>query len=215
MFEKAKSKSLLSSLSLLANPERAQRYFWCIALGMPIYFTTGILFTFSPELTAALGVVGKVEAGNALLFGSIGLTIGDMLSGLIGQLLRSRKKSVFISLTLGFICSLIYLNISGLTSDIIYALCFIMGISAGYWAVLVTIAAEQFGTNIRGTVATTVPNFVRGSAIICTLLFLNLKQTNSAGTAAFIVGGICYAFAFVALYKLRETYGYNLDYTEN
>ena len=184
-------------------------------MGIPVYFITGVLFTFSPELTQSLEVQGTVSAGNALLWGSVGLATGDFISGMLSQVLKSRNKAITVCLVAAFALILAYLNLRGLKADDIYLICFFLGSAAGYWAVLVTVSAEQFGTNIRGTVATTVPNFVRGAAALVVSLFLYLK-TNfmTADKAALTVGGLFFALALAAIWTLPETYGKDLDYFE-
>jgi MFS family permease len=193
---------------------RFRKYISCILIGVPIYFTTGILFTFAPELTAGLGVKGTVTAGNAILFGSIGLTLGDILAGLFSQRLGSRKKAIGINLVLGYSLMLVYCFVTGLSSTTIYFLSFLIGTTVGYWAVLVTMAAEQFGTNIRATVATTVPNFVRGSAVFAASMFAYLKDQIAVPRAAFVVGTICFGLALLALTQVDETFTRDLDYEE-
>ncbi len=199
---------------MLFKPKRLVRYLSCIVAGMPIYFTTGILFTFAPELTAGLQVQGTVTAGNAILWGSIGLTIGDLLSGLLSQYLKSRKKAVMACLLIATIAMVIYTTGIGFTSDLIYLICFVIGTAVGYWAVLVTMSAEQFGTNIRGTVATTVPNFVRGSAMLAASGFLILKKEMPVPQAALTVGVLVFGAALVAVFFMQETFGKDLDYYE-
>ncbi|KFE68332.1 MFS transporter [Hyalangium minutum] len=200
---------------LLLQGGRLPKYIWCILMGVPIYFTTGVLFTFAPELTKGLNVQGTVTAGNAILYGSIGLTIGDLLSGLVSQWLKSRKRAVAANLIVGFCLVLVYGFVPGLTSTFIYVLSFCIGITVGYWAVLVTMAAEQFGTNIRGTVATTVPNFVRGSAALVVFGFNELKNHISVASAAMTFGALCFGLALVALTRLDETFHRDLDYEES
>jgi MFS family permease len=202
------------NLLLILQKKRFSKYIACIVIGIPIYFTTGILFSFAPELTAGLHVKGAVSAGNTILFGSIGLALGDMLSGLLSQKLRSRRKSVALSLLSGFCFMLIYIKGTGLTAELIYALSFALGLSVGYWAVLITMAAEQFGTNIRGTVSTTVPNFVRGSAALATTAFAALKGHFTVASSALIVGSVCFGLAFLALFVIDETFSRDLDYDE-
>ncbi len=199
---------------LLLQGGRFFKYICCILIGVPIYFTTGILFTFAPELTAGLNVKGAVTAGNAILYGSIGLTIGDLLAGILSQLLKSRKRAVALHLSGGFGLMLVYLLTSGLTSTMVYGLSLLIGITVGYWAVLVTMAAEQFGTNIRATVATTVPNFVRGSAAIAATGFAYLKNQISVASAALTIGSICFGLALLSLLFIEETFHRDLDYEE-
>lgn len=181
MFEKNQTGHNRGNLLLLLSGGRWLKYLSCIAVGIPIYFTTGVLFTFAPELASGLGVKGDVSAGHTILFGSIGLTIGDLLSGLFSQWLGSRRRAVALSLLAGFSLLLVYCFGGALTPEILYGLSLLIGITVGYWAVLVTMAAEQFGTNIRATVATTVPNFVRGSAVLATTGFAWLKKYHRSG----------------------------------
>lgn len=216
MYEKTHNTQVeRGNLMMLLKKGRLLKYLKCVFMGVPIYFITGVLFTFSPELTQSLNVQGVVSAGNALLWGSIGLAAGDFISGLLSQALKSRNKAITICLLAAFALILVYLNVQGLTADTIYVICFLLGSAAGYWAVLVTVSAEQFGTNIRGTVATTVPNFVRGSAALVVSLFLYLKtEVMSADKAALVVGALFFAIALISIWTLEETYGKDLDYFE-
>lgn len=202
------------NLLMLLSPHRLKKFMFCIFVGSPIYFITGILMTFSPEITKALGVEGEVTAGNALLWGSVGLAIGDLASGLLSQFLKSRKKAALTSLLVGLSLSLFYLLVPKLTAQTIYLICFFVGTAAGYWAVLVTMAAEQFGTNIRGTVATTIPNFVRGSAVLVTLSFSTLKKYMPLEQAALVIALCWFSLGLISLWKLEETFSKDLDYNE-
>ncbi|HND86119.1 MAG TPA: MFS transporter, partial [Pseudobdellovibrionaceae bacterium] len=209
-----KNNSHDGSWRLLFNGPRFLRYLRCILIGAPIYFITGILFTFSPELVKALGYMGEFSAANALMYGSFGLAIGDLIAGMLSQFLKSRKKAVFISLATAFALFIFYIYFPHTTQEQIYGICFGLGIAGGYWAVLITMAAEQFGTNIRGTVATTIPNFVRGSAVIGTSLFMTLKSTFTSAQAATYIGAAWFVLAFVSLFLMKETFSRNLDFLE-
>ena len=214
MFQKQSQSTSRGDLRLLFQRNNGPRYLFCILLGVPIYFSTAILFTFSPELAKTLGLE-NITAGNAILAGTIGLTLGDLGSGLLSQWLKSRKKAVLISLMVGFVFSFLYFATAALQSNILfYFICSMIGLAAGYWAVLITMAAEQFGTNIRATVATSVPNFVRASVIPMTLLFTTLRPSLGASASAMMMGAGVYALALLALWKLQETYGKELDYME-
>lgn len=107
----------------------------------------------------------------------------------------------------------------------IYVQCLLLGFAAGYWAVFVTTSAEQFGTNLRATVATTVPNFVRGALVPALILFSFLRKDNIVealavfgdrplANSAIIVGIATFALAFTGWWFLRETYGKELEYVE-
>lgn len=208
------AKAARGKVSLLLEPTRLKKYLACIAIGVPIYFTTGILFTFAPELTAGMGLPQPVSAADAILYGSIGLTLGDLLSGILSQQMRSRRGAVGFCLVLGFVLMLVYGFGGAKTRESIYLLSFLIGLTIGYWAVLVTMAAEQFGTNIRATVATSVPNFVRGSAVLAVTGFKFLKDHMTVPSAAMLVGVVCFGLALVALFSVEETFGKDLDFEE-
>lgn len=215
MFEHVKESSIKrGSLLLLIKPKRFIKYLACILVGVPIYFSTGILMTFAPEVARGLGIVEAVTAAKAVLYCTIGLTVGDLMSGLLSQLLQRRRAALGICLGGALAATVVYLYVPGLSAQHIYFLCFVLGLFGGYWAVLVTTAAEQFGTNIRSTVATTVPNFVRGSGALLTLLFGYLSRDMATREAALSVGLGCYVLAFLSLILLRETFGKDLEFVE-
>jgi len=189
------------------------RYINSIFIGVPIWFIVGILITFSPEFGKEFGILETISAGKAVMFCYIGLATGDFLSGTMSQLMKSRKKVIiiFISLELIFILLYLFFNHSKL---LFYVLCFLLGVSGGYWAVFVTNASEQFGTNIRATVTTTVPNFVRGAVVPVTLMFEYLRNFVSLKFSALIIGLLTVIIAYLSAINLKETYGKNLDYIE-
>jgi putative MFS transporter len=213
MFGKIKGDSHRGDLRLLLTGERFSRYIFCVLAGVPIYFITAILFSFAPELSRSMGLEG-ITAGNALLYGTIGLTVGDLMTGLLSQWIKSRKRVLKYSLAVSAILMLIYFRSSGVSHNQFYTLCFFLGATAGYWAVLITVAAEQFGTNIRATVATSVPNFVRGSVILLTTGFSLLRIPFGLVNAALVEGLVVFGLAGLAIHFLNETYGQDLDYVE-
>ena len=217
MFENAKKQKHVSKgnfFALFTNADRLQRYLKCIAIGMPTWFVIGILATFANEFGQKMGIPENIEPGKAIMFCYVGLAIGDLSSGVISQLLESRKKAVTILLVLSLICSVIFLYAGISTASGLYILCVCMGFSVGYWAMFVTIGAEQFGTNLRATAATTVPNMVRGTVIGMTVLYANLKVEIGVFHAAAIVGVICFTLAFYSILTIPETHGKDLDYLE-
>jgi MFS family permease len=216
MFHKVRKEAGTSMrfLKLFTNRRRLYKYVLCILIGIPIWFVVGILVILSPELSDIIGVQGGVEAKWAILWCYVGLSMGDFASGLISQLIKSRKKVVLYYILGCTAVILLYLYSRDVSLVYFYFLCFSLGFSAGYWALFVTMASEQFGTNIRSTVTTTVPNFVRGSVIPITLSYQYFDGRLSAVPAATIVGMICMAVAFFALLPLKDTYGKDLDYIE-
>ena len=200
--------------ALFTNKDRLSRYLKCIAIGIPTWFVIGILATFANEFGKAMGITETIEPGKAIMFCYVGLAIGDLSSGVISQALKSRKKAVAILLVLSLICSVFYLYAGIKTAFALYATCVCAGFSVGYWAMFVTIGAEQFGTNLRATAATTIPNMVRGTVILMTSLFAYLKPTMSIFNAAAVVGIIGFVLAFYAIFTIPETHGKDLDYLE-
>ncbi|CAH0335351.1 Sialic acid transporter NanT [Flavobacterium sp. CECT 9288] len=206
-------------LSLFSNKTRFYKYLQCILIGIPLWFLVGVLITFSPEFAKALGVQDyeTIAAGKAIAWCYGGLVFGDIASGLMSQWLKSRKIVMSIFLLLNLIMVFIFLNAFSVSTTVFYGLCFLMGFSVGYWVLFVTIAAEQFGTNIRATVTTTVPNFVRGSLPVILLVYSFFRDRFFNGNiilAAMVVGTLLSIIALVALFKLKETFDTDLDYSE-
>jgi hypothetical protein len=201
-------------LSLFTRYDRFKRFMNCILIGLPIWFTIGILITFSPEFAAELGIQDPIAAGDSVMFSYLGLVGGDMSSGLFSQWLRSRRKIVFVFILITLAFVLMYLFPPLTTRTFFYFSCFCLGFGIGYWALFVTIAAEQFGTNLRSTVATTVPNFIRGTVVPLTFGFKLLREEAGIITGALIVGIITVLIALLALRALNETFGRDLNFVE-
>jgi MFS transporter, putative metabolite:H+ symporter len=206
-------------LSLFSTKKQFLKYFQCILTGVPIWFLIGILITFSPEFAKVLGVQNfeTIQAGKAIAFYYTGLVFGDIVTGLLSQWLQSRKKVMYLFLVFNLIMVLIFLNAFGISASVFYLLCLLMGLSSGYWVLFVTIAAEQFGTNIRATVTTTVPNFVRGSLPLIILIYGFFRDKIFNGNilyASMILGILLFAIALLALKNLKETFHTDLDYLE-
>ncbi len=192
---------------------RFKKYASCILIGVPIWFVIGILITFSPELSKSFGIEG-VTASKAIMWCYLGLSVGDISSGVLSQLLKSRKKSVLVFMVMTLLLVIYYIFHNNTSVAHFYFLCSLLGFSTGYWAVFVTIAAEQFGTNLRATVATSAPNFVRGSVVLIAASFQTLIPTMGMAYSALTVGLVCLLIAFVSLMSLHETFGKDLDYIE-
>ncbi len=199
---------------LFTNLERFGRYMDCILIGIPLWFVIGILVTFSPEICRALGATETVSAGDGIFWAYTGLVIGDIGSGVISQWLKSRKATLWIFQTASAALILLFLFSRGMPANYYYLLCFLLGCSVGYWAIFVTVAAEQFGTNLRATVATTVPNFVRGSVVLVTTAFTLLQHRVGIVQGALTVGIVCVLIGMFALRRLRESFGKDLNWLE-
>ena len=211
---KKQAKSRGNFLALFSSYERFRRYLSCILIGVPVWLVIGILVTFAPEFASARGLAEPVSAGRAIMFSYIGTALGDLGSGLLCQVFKSRRKVVFafIVVTFGFIAA--FLGLDWKSASTVYTLCLGMGFGVGYWAVFVTIAAEQFGTNLRATVTTSAPNFVRGSVVPLSLLFTALKPSMGMVSAAWTVGALVLMVSLWALSSLEETFSKDLNYLE-
>lgn len=200
---------------LFTNKARFKRYVYCLLIGLPIWFVVGILVTQAPEFGNALNAPVTLSAGKGILFTYLGLSLGDVLAGLLAQITKSRRLAVFIFQALIIVSSIWYLSSEGLTEQRFHWIAFFMGISIGYWATFVTIASEQFGTNLRATVTTTAPNFVRGALIPSTLLFEFFVRRTDIITAAYIMVFLLTGIAVFALSQLKESFNRDLDFVED
>ncbi len=204
---------------LFSNPARFKKFVGSVFIGLPIWFVIGILITFSPEFAKALHISGTISAGDAVMYSYIGLAVGDLVSGFISQALRSRKKVVFFYVIVTTVMILIYLFTPGRSVFNFYLTCFLLGVSIGYWALFVTMAAEQFGTNLRSTVATSAPNFIRGMVVPLTLGFRFMREQLGGGESAVIYGALVVGIttiiiAFLALQWVEETFSRDLNFVE-
>ncbi len=199
---------------LFNDGKRFKKYLSCILIGIPLWFVVGVLVTFSPEFGKELNATEPLSAGTGIMYCYIGIAIGDIVAGFLSQMLRSRKKVMLLFLLLTGVSIVVYLNADGMNSQEFIWLVLFLGFASGYWATFVTIASEQFGTNLRATVTTTVPNFVRGSLVLATLSFTGLKASLGIINSALVVGFVSLAIALFALYQLKETFGKDLDYLE-
>ncbi len=204
---------------LFNNAARFKKFVGSVFIGLPIWFVIGILITFSPEFAKALHIDGTISAGDAVMYSYIGLAVGDLVSGFISQALRSRKKVVFLYVVVTTGMILIYLFTPGRSVFNFYITCFLLGVSIGYWALFVTMAAEQFGTNLRSTVATSAPNFIRGMVVPLTLGFRFMREQLGGGESAVIYGALVVGIttiiiAFLALQWVEETFSRDMNFVE-
>lgn len=203
-------------IMLFTSVTRFMKYLRCILIGLPLWCIVGVLVTFSPEISKALNIQGEIKVAQAIIFTYLGITFGGFASGYFSQLLRSRRKILFTFLFFTATAIVAYFLSAGQSNGTFYLIFLLLGFGVGYWTVFVTVAAEQFGTNIRATVATTVPNFVRGATVPITWTFSHLHQQLGLGViaSAASVSAFCILIAFWAVHGLAETHGKDLDYTE-
>jgi len=217
MFSESKDASNRGDFfALFKNKVQFVKYLRCILIGVPLWFVVGVLITLSPEFGKVLRVQGEVSAGAAVAWCYGGIVIGDIAGGLLSQWLKSRIKVVYIYLSLSVLGVAAYFTMYDLSLPHFYWLCGGIGLTVGYWVIFMTIATEQFGTNIRATVTTTVPNFVRGAVVPISLLFQFLKGVYGGNIiyAGSTVAIMCLVLAFAALGSMKETFSKDLDYIE-
>lgn len=208
--------------SFFTNRQRFLKYIKVIAIGIPIWYVIGILVFFAPEFAQVLHIginpaTGKttITGRDAIMYQYAGAATGALLCGLLSQYLKKRKRALLYFMLADAACVFIYMMMRNTSAPVFYLFDFFFGVANGYWSVFMTVASEQFGTNIRATATTTTPNFVRGSVVPMTTLFVWLKEsTGNIITAALIVGVLVLAIAFLALWKTDETYGRDLEYVE-
>ncbi|OYU94944.1 MAG: MFS transporter [Bacteroidetes bacterium B1(2017)] len=190
------------------------KYLACILIGLPIWFAIGVLINLSDRFALAHGLIEKIDIADSVMYAYLGLSVGDLASGLLSQYLKSRKKVIFVYLVLSVSLMFVYLFNTNVSVEYYKYMCFGIGFGTGYWALFVTIASEQFGTNIRSTVTNTVPNFVRGAVVPITLSFSSLSKTMGPINAAMWVGLCCLALAFLATLYIKDSFSKDLNYFE-
>lgn len=203
---------------LFTNGERFKKYLCSILIGLPTWFVIGVLVTFSSEFGKYFGIKEKIDPGKSIMFAYAAISVGDILIGFVSQWLKSRKKALFIfyGITILFMVLFFTTQWNGSAAKM-YWICAGLGFGTGFWAIFVTMGAEQFGTNIRATAATTIPNMVRGLlAIFIIPLFKWLRGIEGVG---YVNGGIYAAIiimviTIVAAIVTKETFNKDLNFVE-
>ncbi len=200
---------------LFNNGKRLKKYLTAILIGLPTWYVIGILITFSKEFGAKMNIAGNIDPGKAVMFAYAAISIGDVAVGFISQWFKSRKKAVYLFYCITAVSIAWFFSLQGQSVNMLYLVCAILGFGTGFWAIFVTMAAEQFGTNIRATVATTVPNMVRGSLNLVSWLFIAMQGSLGYLKSAWMTGIIVMFIAVVSLIFTEETYGKDLNYVED
>ena len=219
MFNKIKSTpARLGDFSMFFNNSaRFRKYMLAILIGLPTWYVIGILVNLSNRFAAQLYGDNSIDSGKAIMYAYVGIAIGDILTGFVSQLLKSRKKTLYLFYLSSIIFITLFFSRFNTGDESMYLICGMMGFSTGFWAIFVTMGAEQFGTNLRATAATTVPNMVRGALPLINLMFKNLFQDSwhwSLVKSGIVTGVIVMAIAVVSAYFTEETFHKDLDYIE-
>lgn len=196
------------------NSKRFSKYILAILIGLPTWYVIGILITFSKEFGAAFGIT-DVDPGRAVMLSYVAISIGDLLIGYISHELKSRKKALLLFYAFTILGIALYFSPYNTSLNSMYYICILMGFGTGFWALFVTMAAEHFGTNLRATAATTIPNFVRGSLPIMLLLFSYLEPALGKVQAGMATGILVMLISTLAVFFTEETYGKDLNFMEH
>ena len=218
MFNEVKKMNVVRGnfIMLLNNRHRFLKYIRSILIGIPTWFVIGVMVTFSDAFGKALGITEPIQPGKAIMYAYAGIAIGDVLTGFVSQWLKSRKNTLYIFYFITLLFMGLFFTAKNGTATYLYWICAGLGFGTGFWAIFVTMAAEQFGTNLRATAATTVPNMVRGALPLIIFLYRWLQSTTKSEiTAGIYTGIIVMIIAIWATRKSHETYGKDLNYVEH
>ncbi len=203
-----------SFLMFFTNGKRFKKYLLSILIGMPTWYVVGILIIFSKEFGKQFGIQEPIDPGRGVMFAYVAISIGDVLIGVLSQYLKSRKKALYVFYGITILGIILYFTQNGGSASYMYFICALLGFGTGFWAIFVTMGAEQFGTNLRATAATTIPNMVRGALVGIGFLFTTLQSSFSYVTSGIITGVVVMAISVVAVAMIDETFGKDLNFYE-
>ena len=219
MFESAKLANIDKGnfFQFFTNKKRFSKYIKAILIGLPTWFVIGVLVNYSNKFATGLYGVNLIDSGRSVMFAYIGIAIGDLVIGYVSQYFKSRKKALLLFYSLNTVAMILFFSAFNQNDDRMYAICGLLGFSTGYWAIFNQMAAEQFGTNLRATAATTIPNMVRGALPLINFLFLDILQKKAGWTivqSGILTGAIVMSITIFAFIFTEETYHKDLDYLE-
>ncbi|TWI84971.1 putative MFS family arabinose efflux permease [Lacibacter cauensis] len=219
MYDNAKEKHIQMGnfLMLINNRERFFRYMRGILIGLPVWYIIGVIISFSDEFAKQFGIAG-FDQPKALMLQYVALAFGDMFAGIISNLIKSRKKTLYLyyAITALFLFLFFALKGGGSATNM-YLLCMGLGFGSGISVLYITMSAEAFGTNLRATAAISIPNLVRGCLPLLLLLFQFLRSEKVLAnyvTAAWVTGALVMLIGIIAVTKTKETFAKELDFVE-
>ena len=219
MFKEAKEQKVVRGnfFMLINNGKRLKKYIFAILIGLPTWYVIGILVNQSDRFGNTMFGSTTIDSGRSIMFAYAAIAIGDMLVGLVSQYFKSRKKALLIYYMLTIVGLILFFSGYNRSDSTMYAICTLLGFSTGFWAIFVTMGAEQFGTNLRGTAATTIPNMVRWALPLINMMFLDLFQKSwgwSLVYSGIITGIVVMTITLIAYYFTEETFHKDLNYVE-
>lgn len=202
---------------LFTNGKRLKKYLLAILIGLPTWYVIGILVNYSNRFATALYGSKSIDSGRSIMFAYAAIAAGDIIVGFVSQYFKSRKKALLLFYALSVVGIILFFSGANNSDNNMYLICAMLGFSTGFWAIFVTMGAEQFGTNLRATAATTIPNMVRGALPLINMLFLDLFQKSMGWTiikSAIITGSIVMIIGFISVIFTEETFHKDLNYIE-
>jgi MFS family permease len=220
MFESTKLENIQKGnfMMFLNNGKRFSKYIKAILIGLPTWFVIGVLVNYSNKFATANYGENLIDSGRSIMFAYIGIATGDLVIGYVSQYFKSRKKALLVFYILNTLGMVLFFSALNNSDDRMYAICGFLGFSTGYWAIFNQMAAEQFGTNLRATAATTIPNMVRGALPLINFLFLDILQKSLGWTiiqSGILTGAIVMGITLIAFVFTEETFHKDLDYLEH
>ena len=220
MFESAKLANINKGnfFMFFTSYKRFSKYIKAILIGLPTWFVIGVMVNYSNKFATGLYGENLIDSGRSVMFAYVGIAIGDLLIGWISQYFKSRKKALLLFYSISILGMVLFFSAFNSNDSRMYAICAFLGFSTGYWAIFNQMAAEQFGTNLRATAATTIPNMVRGALPLINFLFLDILQKSMGWTivqSGIVTGAIVMGITLVAFVFTEETYHKDLDYLEH
>jgi MFS transporter, putative metabolite:H+ symporter len=220
MFESAKLANINKGNFFLffSSYKRFSKYIKAILIGLPTWFVIGVMVNYSNKFATGLYGDNLIDSGRSVMFAYIGIAVGDLLIGWVSQYFQSRKKALLLFYTISILGMVLFFSAFNNSDTRMYAICAFLGFSTGYWAIFNQMAAEQFGTNLRATAATTIPNMVRGALPLINFLFLDILQKSMGWTivqSGIVTGTVVMGITLIAFVFTEETYHKDLDYLEH
>ena len=220
MFESVKLSKLEKGnfFMFFQNKKRFVKYITAILIGLPTWFVIGVLINYSNKFASSLYGINLIDSGRSIMLAYIGIASGDLLIGYVSQYFKSRKKALMLFYILSIIGMILFFSPFNNNDSRMYLICAFLGFSTGYWAIFNQMAAEQFGTNLRATAATTIPNMVRGALPLINFLFLDILQKKLGWDivqSGMLTGAIVMVITLIAYFFTEETYHKDLDYMEH
>jgi MFS transporter, putative metabolite:H+ symporter len=201
-------------IELFGSRKQLYKYLLCVFAGAPAVVFINLYITLTPEFALAFGITEPVSVSTAIMVYLMVFAVSDILCGFLSKLMQKRKGPLLIYACMQIFATAYFLLAPPDTAMGYYYRCAFLGFSIGYWGILITNSVEQFGTNIRATVATSTPNLIRGLTIPASLIFTNLIPAYGLVRSGAIVGFSLIVISIISILLLKDKFENNLNFTE-